>query len=149
MNIIRTAVSQMHVGEVAFACETIKLIWKGADSMTKRRRFELISFQARSFHAFAFSRKILGFDARKRKKERPAGSTAKWNKHKEKLVCPTSHLAVPNPSLPETPSSELGSKCEGVSPQVPSEEELTSELTVSLHQFPSYTHTYIYIYIYI
>lgn len=33
----------MHVGEVAFAHETIKLIWSGGDSMTNSMQFELIS----------------------------------------------------------------------------------------------------------
>lgn len=33
----------MHVGEAACAHETIKLIWRGADSMTNGAQFELIS----------------------------------------------------------------------------------------------------------
>lgn len=35
-------VRHMHVGEFAFAHETIKLIWKEVDSMTNSTRFELI-----------------------------------------------------------------------------------------------------------
>lgn len=94
--------------------------------MTKSIRFELISgklpvsFQTRSLRrylptfAFAFSPKILGFYT-KEKKENTC----------RKLVCSTSHLSLllnPDPLLPETPSSELGSKRERATRRSPHRE---------------------------
>lgn len=126
-NIIRSAASTTDACRWSrLPRETIKLIWKGVDSMTKSIRFELISgklpvsFQTRSLRrylptfAFAFSPKILGFYT-KEKKENTC----------RKLVCSTSHLPLllnPNPLLPETPSSELGSKRERATRRSPRRE---------------------------
>lgn len=126
----------MRVGSVAFAHETIKHIWKWADSMTNSLRCEprghlskmpvLLSEPLYRYQwacvAFDLSFKSWGFYTQRKKHLREAtGLHAVYRYARNEDKTNTKEAVtpcvppVPNPSTPEsvpaTPSSELRSKC--------------------------------------